>query len=486
MSINPEAVLSKRQLNLSTGKAISEATVSSYWIGPAVAIGDLVWLTLSCPVALALYTWLTENRASIRPSYIGLGCLVAVLTVALLESRGLYRRSSVLSKGSTGQILRTWIAVFSFLAISAFLLGIGQEFSRGTLLIYFFAGATGLVGGRHFCREMLGRVMLGGKLRGRRIYLIGTRDQVTRNDLSQSLKRHGYSIVASYFFDAARENADGVGHVNWDEVAEMIRVRDVDEVMLAVNWSNDACIQRIVSALSILPISVSLLPDAMVARHLERPLTDIGLTKAVELKREPLRLRERLQKRAFDIVVASIALVLLSPLLLLVALLIKLDSPGPVFFMQRRTGFNGRTFRIFKFRSMRTLDDGAEIRQATRDDDRITRVGRWLRASSIDELPQLLNVLFGDMSLVGPRPHAVAHNSQYDQAIANYALRHHVKPGITGWAQVCGFRGETPTVDLMLRRVEHDLWYIDNWSMWLDGVIVARTAIALMRPQNAY
>jgi undecaprenyl-phosphate galactose phosphotransferase/putative colanic acid biosynthesis UDP-glucose lipid carrier transferase len=172
--------------------------------------------------------------------------------------------------------------------------------------------------------------------------------------------------------------------------------------------------------------------------------------------------------------------------MLVVGLLIKLDSEGPVFFCQTRVGFNGQTFRIWKFRTMTTLDDGPVVRQAQKNDARVTRIGRWLRASSVDELPQLLNVLVGDMSLVGPRPHAVAHDSQYDAVIANYALRRHVKPGITGWAQVCGFRGETPTVDLMLRRVEHDLWYINNWSLWLDSLIVMRTAIALMRPQNAY
>jgi undecaprenyl-phosphate galactose phosphotransferase/putative colanic acid biosynthesis UDP-glucose lipid carrier transferase len=173
-------------------------------------------------------------------------------------------------------------------------------------------------------------------------------------------------------------------------------------------------------------------------------------------------------------------------MLIAIAVLIKLDSRGPVLFRQTRVGFNGRTFRILKFRTMKTLEDGPEIRQATRGDDRVTSMGRWLRATSADELPQLINVLRGDMSLVGPRPHAVAHNGQYDVAIANYAARHRVKPGITGWAQVCGYRGETPTVDLMLKRVEHDLWYIDNWSFWLDAVILLRTLVALMRPQNAY
>ena len=175
-------------------------------------------------------------------------------------------------------------------------------------------------------------------------------------------------------------------------------------------------------------------------------------------------------------------LLLLSPLMLLTALLIKLDSHGPVLFFQTRNGFNGRAFRIVKFRSMHVLEDGNAIRQATRTDPRVTRLGRWLRRTNTDELPQLFNVLNGDMSLVGPRPHAVAHNNEYDKLIANYALRNHVKPGITGWAQVNGYRGETPTTDLMEQCVAYDLSYISNWSMWLDIRILFRTLILGLQP----
>ena len=167
------------------------------------------------------------------------------------------------------------------------------------------------------------------------------------------------------------------------------------------------------------------------------------------------------------------------------ALLIKLDSRGPIFFLQKRNGFNDQTFEIFKFRTMHVLDQGPIVIQATRNDPRVTRFGRWLRRSSIDELPQLLNVLKGDMSLVGPRPHAIAHNSEYEKLIANYAFRHHVKPGLTGWAQVNGYRGETREVEQMERRVEHDLWYINNWSPLLDLKIVLQTVRVALR-QDAY
>ena len=168
------------------------------------------------------------------------------------------------------------------------------------------------------------------------------------------------------------------------------------------------------------------------------------------------------------------------------ALAIKLDSSGPVIFRQRRSGFNGRHFQILKFRTMRVLEDGETIVQARPNDSRVTRVGHWLRRTSIDELPQLFNVLRGQMSIVGPRPHALAHDDQFDKLIGNYAYRHHVKPGLTGWAQVNGYRGQTRTVADIEDRVRLDLWYIDNWTLKIDFKIIFMTVIEVMRGENAY
>jgi Undecaprenyl-phosphate glucose phosphotransferase len=484
MSSSPEAILPKRQINLSAELGSSDSTISYYWIGPVVAALEFLGLILLAVVSAAAYSWAFKGTPTMSPTYVGLGCLVAALTVALLEARGLYRRSFVLSKNSAALIFNVWVTVFSFLAISAFLLGVGAEFSRGALLLYFIAGGATLIGGRLFGRRLLASAIASGRLRGRRVYVIAERDQVSTETLTGSLRRHGYTVIGSFLFDPVE--AEDAPRPAWSEVVDKIKSKEIDEIMLAVGWSDHAGIQAIVNALSILPVSVRLLPDRSVAGLVDRPMTDIGLAKTVELKREPLRLQERVVKRIFDSLAAGAALVVLSPMLIAIAILIKLDSRGPVLFRQTRVGFNGRTFRILKFRTMKTLDDGPVIRQATRGDDRVTQIGQWLRATSADELPQLINVLLGDMSLVGPRPHALAHDSQYDLAIGNYAARHRVKPGITGWAQVCGYRGETPTVDLMLKRVEHDLWYIDNWSFWLDAVILLRTTMALMRPQNAY
>ena len=253
-----------------------------------------------------------------------------------------------------------------------------------------------------------------------------------------------------------------------------------------MSWSDAARLEVLRHHLRILPLPVRLLPDRIATEILKQSTFAGRQSLALELQRSPLTVAEQLQKRLFDIVVAAAALVVLSPLFALVALVVKINSAGPAIFRQRRNGFNGRQFVIFKFRSMRVLEDGAQIAQARPRDNRVTRLGRILRRASIDELPQLINVIRGEMSLVGPRPHALAHNDTYSMQIAEYAYRHHVKPGITGWAQINGYRGETSHIEQMRKRIEYDLWYIDNWSFGLDILILARTCVSLLREKMAY
>jgi putative colanic acid biosynthesis UDP-glucose lipid carrier transferase len=191
-------------------------------------------------------------------------------------------------------------------------------------------------------------------------------------------------------------------------------------------------------------------------------------------------------KRALDVAAAGTLLVLAAPAMAVVAIAIRMDSDGPIVFRQARLGLGGRPFSILKFRTMNVIEDGDAVVQATHNDKRVTRIGAFLRAASLDELPQLFNVLKGEMSLVGPRPHAIAHDALYTTLIANYALRQRAKPGITGWAQVNGYRGGTPTVDLMQRRVDLDAWYVANASLALDLKIILRTPLEILRPRNAY
>ena len=269
------------------------------------------------------------------------------------------------------------------------------------------------------------------------------------------------------------------------DVIRQSRATDADEYLLAIDWDELPMLQKLSQHLRVVPQPIRLLPDFPIADLVSRPFLPVSGTIAIEIQRPPLSVLERAQKRCLDIGVASFALLMLAPLMLTAAILIRLDTPGNVIFRQSRRGFNGRPFEIWKFRSMSVSENGHTVTQATKQDARVTRIGRILRKTSIDELPQLWNVLRGEMSLVGPRPHALAHDNYYDQVIGNYVYRHHMKPGLTGWAQVNGFRGETPTIDLMEKRVEYDVWYVSNWSIWLDLKIMVRTAAALMY-QEAY
>ena len=213
----------------------------------------------------------------------------------------------------------------------------------------------------------------------------------------------------------------------------------------------------------------------------QRWLSADGLLLPVTIQGAPLTAFERAVKRTLDVVGSMTAILFMSPLLLIAAIAIKLDSGGPIIFQQRRTGFNATEFVIFKFRTMTVFEDGEAITQVCRGDLRVTRVGKFLRRSSIDELPQLVNVLKGEMSLVGPRPHALADDREYKVHMADYGFRHHIKPGITGWAQVNGLRGEIRSLEKMTERVKLDLWYINNWSLGFDISILARTCFEVLR-----
>jgi len=322
------------------------------------------------------------------------------------------------------------------------------------------------------------------------VVLIGEPDEIDTSAELQRLRRCGYRPVESFpVLETDLEGHNGMSprlRSVLDQVIRTAQSGTVDEILLAIRWDQRHLVDSIVTALRIVPIPIRLAPDRTIAGLLHKPRTEIGSTWVVDLHRGPLTWSECALKRAFDITFSSLALVMLAPTMLIAAIMIKLDSRGPVFFSQLRNGFNTKEFWIFKFRTMTVMEHGPEVRQAVRYDKRVTPIGRWLRRTSIDELPQFLNVLRGEMSLVGPRPHATIHNNEYEGLISNYAFRHHVKPGITGWAQIHGLRGGTATIDLMEKRVELDLWYINNWSLWLDITILMKTFAAVIDQKEAY
>jgi Undecaprenyl-phosphate glucose phosphotransferase len=269
-------------------------------------------------------------------------------------------------------------------------------------------------------------------------------------------------------------------------LTDFVRRHNCREILLALPWSDSERIEFVRDRLKVVPVAARLLPDVRV-RSLTT-LTSVARSSSfsIEVQRAPLSAMQRFFKRALDIILAALALIFFLPLMVLTALSIKLESPGRVIFRQTRKGFNGREFVIYKFRTMTVQENGADVIQAMRDDSRVTRLGRLLRSSSVDELPQLFNVLKGDMSLVGPRPHALAHDNYFETVLSDYAFRHHVKPGITGWAQCNGARGATPSVEYISERVRLDLWYINNWSFWLDVQILFKTLFEVLRKHNAY
>ncbi|SDH58870.1 undecaprenyl-phosphate glucose phosphotransferase [Pseudomonas panipatensis] len=273
---------------------------------------------------------------------------------------------------------------------------------------------------------------------------------------------------------------------NLERLVEQARAGEIDRVYIALPMRSEERIRWLVTQLSDTTVSVYIVPDVFVFELLHARSQNINGVPTISIFDSPMTGANSLIKRLEDIVLAATILCLIALPMALIAAAVKLSSPGPVFFRQKRYGIDGRPIEVWKFRSMRVMENGAAVIQATRNDNRITPVGAFLRRTSLDELPQFINVLLGDMSIVGPRPHAVAHNEQYRAQISSYMLRHKVKPGITGWAQVNGWRGETDTLDKMQRRVEHDLAYIHNWSLWWDLKIVFLTVFKGFVHKNAY
>jgi putative colanic acid biosynthesis UDP-glucose lipid carrier transferase len=270
------------------------------------------------------------------------------------------------------------------------------------------------------------------------------------------------------------------------EAAAYVRSHNIKMIFISQPVSAQPRVRRLIDELKDTTASVYFLPDVYVFDLMQARFDTVGGMPVIAISETPFMGFNSVLKRGTDIVVSGMALLLLAPLMLAIALAVRLSSPGPVIFRQRRYGLYGEEIYIYKFRSMTVLDDGANIVQARKNDGRLTRIGGFLRRSSLDELPQFINALQGRMSVVGPRPHAVAHNEQYRKLIKGYMLRHKVKPGITGWAQVNGLRGETATLERMEARIRYDLDYLRNWSLWLDLWIIIKTVKVVFSRQNAH
>lgn len=455
----------------------------------AVAIDALLILAASL-IGGAGYQLAVNSSFGNVSALIGAGFIGALLYVLIAHSIGFYSLSSLLARASDlRRVVAVWSIVGLLLSLLAFLFKVGADFSRGSIICFSLLALVLLLLWRVNATWIVASASASGKMRGRRVVLLGQADELLALEGSKLLRSYGFSEVGRVQLDdhqAPNQMITDFDEQLIDAAMTMARDYDAEEIVLALPWRETARLDFIRSRLRSSPLPVQLLPDSSIRLLLQNPANTLKHSLTVEMQRGPLLRIEQFLKRSLDIFGATLALIVLSPLMALTALAIKLDSPGPVIFRQRRIGFNSKQFSIFKFRTMSVMEDGPVIQQAQRHDARVTRVGALLRRSSIDELPQLFNVLAGTMSCVGPRPHAVAHDHQYGDLLSEYALRHHVKPGITGWAQVNGYRGQILQVEQMKMRVEYDLWYINNWSLLLDLKIAILTCLEVMRHRNAF
>jgi Undecaprenyl-phosphate glucose phosphotransferase len=450
---------------------------------------DTLTILLSSVIAGIGYQSFVGNPLPDLASQIAVGLLASLFYTLRMSRSSFYDFPGNATPGvETREILTFWFTTGLLLALIAFLLKIGGIYSRGSLVIAYFLAPMGLLGVRKFTKIALAEALSRGMIGRRDAVLIGEPDEMAALRPEDLLAVAGATDVKRFLLGreddrAARSSVDDRIII---AVADFVRQHDCREILLALPWSDPDRIEYVRDRIKVLPVAARLLPDL----HARSLMSSAGEARkssfAIEIQRAPLSAAQRRIKRMMDIFVSALALIFFLPIMALTAIAIKLDSPGPVIFRQTRKGFNGKQFVIFKFRTMTVQENGLTVAQASRNDSRVTTIGRLLRSSSIDELPQLVNVLRGDMSLIGPRPHALAHDHYFESILSDYAFRHHVKPGITGWAQCNGARGSTPSIEHISERVKLDLWYINNWSLWLDVQILIKTFFEVLRKHNAY
>jgi Undecaprenyl-phosphate glucose phosphotransferase len=378
-----------------------------------------------------------------------------------------------------GNVLGALAMAFLVLLGMLYIVKSAEFYSRAWVLLWFALSAVGLLAVRVRAMRRARAHLKSGLLR-HRVALFGAADFITV--LKGQLEMASPAIIVEHLYAPGKSKPERQGiRGGLGELIEDLARNRFDSVIIGAPVASSEVVQDAIKTLSAYSAELLLCTELEPFPVSVQGTRTFGRLRANVIDLVPLSERGRLQKLTLDYSVAFVGLVLLAPLFALIAMAIKLDGPGPVFFKQRRYGQNNQVFKIFKFRTMVVAEDGATVNQAKRNDPRVTRVGRLLRRTSIDELPQLINVILGDMSLVGPRPHALAHDEIFEKQLDRFSRRRRVRPGLTGWAQVHGFRGETTTVEEIRGRTAHDLYYIDNWSIWFDIEILTRTVFVLSR-----
>ncbi|GLK68262.1 undecaprenyl-phosphate glucose phosphotransferase [Hansschlegelia plantiphila] len=493
----PQSAPTRRQARLNEQAREIAERFSASSISPVVLIGAARFADSAIVIAagLAAYFISFGGLGGIGWPYLVSMTGGLVLTLVFAQAADAYNVVAFrLLGGQIGRMIGAWTLVFAgFAAIGAFF-DLGGMLDRRWFGYWFALGAGGFIIGHTALAILVKRWAEQGRL-GRKAVIVGGGEPAA--DLIRSLESTpGNDVhICGVFDDRSNDRSPAVvaGYPKLGNVAELVefgRLAHIDLLIVTIPVSAKGRVAEILKTLWVLPVDIRLSAHTDKLRFRPRAYSYVGAIPMVELAEKPIQNWDFVAKRAFDLVVGTLLLVALSPLMLATAIAIKLDTRGPVFFRQKRYGFNNEVIEVFKFRSLRhEMSDPEAKTVVTKNDSRVTRIGRFIRKTSIDELPQLLNVLRGELSLVGPRPHAVnAHTSErlWNDVVDGYFARHRVKPGVTGWAQINGWRGEVDTQDKLRKRVDHDLYYIENWSILFDAIILMKTPFALARTDNAY
>lgn len=421
--------------------------------------------------------------------------VTVITTYFVFRSAGIYRSARGRSLVSEmGRLFVCFGFVVLIVGLFAFLTKFGEVVSRLWFGFSISLSFLAIASGRVLLRVLLRRLRKIG-LNWRTVAIVGS-GELASNTVHQLENNPWVGMKVSGIFTDDKVSPESLLH-NYPLIGEISQLAPyiesrrtqacpIDQIWIALPLNEVAKTREVVAVLENTSVDVCIVPDLFGLSLIKGSIDEIGGVPLINMSAVRIDGIGEIVKRMIDIILSLLAVVALMPVFVAIAIATKVDSKGPVVFVQRRYGVNGKEIRVLKFRTMITQDDGNDVRQVVQGDKRITRLGKYLRTNSLDELPQLFNVLFGTMSLVGPRPHAVSHNEEYRVKISGYMLRHKIKPGITGWAQINGWRGETDTLLKMERRVEYDLEYMKNWSVWFDVKILLLTLVRGFSSKNAY
>ena len=422
------------------------------------------------------------------------GYYLVLMIITFFISSYIYEQTNIYLTWRNGNLLSYisdtligWGIIISILLFLGYATKLSYRYSEEVILAWFITTPIALIASHLVVRWIASDMRKKGETRS--VVIVGANEVGMK--LVERIAEFPYLLMeARGFFDdrdasrRSEENITLLGDIT--EVASYVRKNNIQMIFISLPMSAQPRIRKLLDDLHDTTASIYFMPDVNLFDLMQARFDNVAGVPVVAICESPYSGVDSVVKNVSDFVFATIILILLLPLMLIIALAVKLTSPGPAIFKQRRYGLNGEEIYVYKFRSMTVNEDGDIIKQAQENDPRITKLGAFLRRSSLDELPQFINVLQGRMSIVGPRPHAVAHNELYRNLIKGYMLRHKIKPGITGWAQVNGLRGETKVLEKMKSRIEYDLYYLRNWSIWLDMWIVLLTIWVVIRRDNAY